>query len=122
MFVEPAAAASVAGVAAAKRSGYIDRSGPVVCLLTGHGLKYQEAGIRPSSRPWVMSSSWFILSGRTSAGRPDRCTRDRSDVSQTEDLSVGNDDSDRTSLSAARWSRAAVEISPECSGSGSGRY
>ena len=43
MFVEPAAAASVAGAAAAKRSGYIDGSGAVVCLLTGHGLKYQGA-------------------------------------------------------------------------------
>ena len=42
MFVEPAAAASVAGAAAAKRSGYIDESDTVVCLLTGHGLKYQR--------------------------------------------------------------------------------
>lgn len=44
MFVEPAAAAAVAGAAAAKRSGYIDESGAVVCLLTGHGLKYQGGG------------------------------------------------------------------------------
>ena len=44
MFVEPAAAASVAGVVAAKRSGYIDGSEAVVCLLTGHGLKYQGGG------------------------------------------------------------------------------
>jgi threonine synthase len=42
LFVEPAAAASIAGAAAAKRSGYIDGSGAVVCLLTGHGLKYQR--------------------------------------------------------------------------------
>ena len=41
MFVEPAAAASIAGIAAAKRLGYIDGSEVVVCLLTGHGLKYQ---------------------------------------------------------------------------------
>jgi threonine synthase len=46
MFVEPAAAASVAGVVAAKRSGYIDGSEAVVCLLTGHGLKYQGGGDR----------------------------------------------------------------------------
>jgi len=44
MFVEPAAAASVAGVAAARRLGYIDGSEAVVCLLTGHGLKYQGGG------------------------------------------------------------------------------
>ena len=43
IFVEPAAAASLAGAAAAKRSGYISGSGAVVCLLTGHGLKYQGA-------------------------------------------------------------------------------
>jgi threonine synthase len=42
LFVEPAAAASIAGAAAAKRSGYIDGSEVVVCLLTGHGLKYQR--------------------------------------------------------------------------------
>jgi threonine synthase len=41
MFVEPAAAASLAGATVARRSGYIDGSGAVVCLLTGHGLKYQ---------------------------------------------------------------------------------
>jgi threonine synthase len=44
MFVEPAAAASLAGVVAAKRLGYIDGSEAVVCLLTGHGLKYQGGG------------------------------------------------------------------------------
>src|SRR5918995_368543 len=42
LFVEPAAAASLAGAAAAKRSGYIGGSDTVVCLLTGHGLKYQR--------------------------------------------------------------------------------
>src|SRR5919112_466690 len=42
LFVEPAAAASLAGAAAAKRSGYIDASDTVVCLLTGHGLKYHR--------------------------------------------------------------------------------
>jgi threonine synthase len=49
MFVEPAAAASVAGTAEAKRLGYIDGSGAVVCLLTGHGLKYQ--GVRDQAEP-----------------------------------------------------------------------
>jgi threonine synthase len=41
MFVEPAAATSVAAVSEAKRCGYIGASEVVVCLLTGHGLKYQ---------------------------------------------------------------------------------
>jgi hypothetical protein len=51
---------------------------------------------------------------------PDRCTRDQPGVSRTENLSVGNDNSDRTSLSASQCSRAAVEVSRECSGSVSG--
>ena len=51
VYVEPAAAASLAGAAAAKRSGYIDESEAVVCLLTGHGLKYQggEDGSEPEA-------------------------------------------------------------------------
>lgn len=41
LFVEPAAAASVAGAAAAREEGYIAESATVVCLLTGHGYKHQ---------------------------------------------------------------------------------
>ncbi len=55
---------------------------------------------------------------------PDRCTKGRPDVSQTEDLSVGNGNSDRTSLSASHRrgrERPAVEVSRECSESVSGR-
>jgi hypothetical protein len=52
---------------------------------------------------------------------PDRCTRGQASVSRTENLSVGNDNGDRTSLLASPRSRAAVEVSCECSGSVSGR-
>jgi hypothetical protein len=41
VFVEPAAATSVAGVSVARQLGHIDQSASVVYLLTGHGLKYQ---------------------------------------------------------------------------------
>jgi threonine synthase len=41
IFVEPAAATSVAGASVARQLGHIDESASVVCLLTGHGLKYQ---------------------------------------------------------------------------------
>ncbi|MDR7400977.1 MAG: threonine synthase [Armatimonadota bacterium] len=41
LFVEPASAASVAGVLALAREG--DLAGEVVCVLTGHGLKDPEA-------------------------------------------------------------------------------
>ena len=39
IFCEPASAAGVAGVARMAREGRLDRSGSVVCILTGHGLK-----------------------------------------------------------------------------------
>lgn len=39
IFVEPASAASVAGVKRGVNSGSIDRSDLVVCVTTGHGLK-----------------------------------------------------------------------------------
>jgi len=42
IFCEPASAASVAGVRKLVAEGAIDRSGTVVCVLTGHGLKDPE--------------------------------------------------------------------------------
>ena len=39
IFCEPASAASVAGIRRAAADGELDRSGTVVCVLTGHGLK-----------------------------------------------------------------------------------
>ncbi len=47
IFVEPAAAISLAGASAARRLGHIDESETVVCLLTGHGFKYQVARADP---------------------------------------------------------------------------
>lgn len=39
LYVEPAGAAAVAGLARAARAGTHPLTGPVVCILTGHGLK-----------------------------------------------------------------------------------
>jgi threonine synthase len=39
IFVEPASAASIAGLRKSRESGRIDRSDLVVCVTTGHGLK-----------------------------------------------------------------------------------
>jgi threonine synthase len=39
VFVEPASAASVAGLLQAAQSGYLERGETVVCTVTGHGLK-----------------------------------------------------------------------------------
>lgn len=51
VFVEPASAASVAGLRRADRDGQVERDSIVVCVLTGHGLKdpdraVAEAGVR----------------------------------------------------------------------------
>jgi threonine synthase len=39
LFVEPASAASIAGLRKMRQSGGIDRSEVIVCVTTGHGLK-----------------------------------------------------------------------------------
>jgi threonine synthase len=39
IFVEPASAASIAGLRKSREAGRIDRSELVVCVTTGHGLK-----------------------------------------------------------------------------------
>ena len=55
IFVEPASAASVAGVAKAMERGEIEGGSKVVCILTGHGLKDPDMAIglieEPKSLP-----------------------------------------------------------------------
>lgn len=45
VFCEPASAASIAGLQAAVRAGWVDPDETVVCVLTGHGLKDPDAAI-----------------------------------------------------------------------------
>jgi len=62
LFVEPASAASVAGVAKLVRQGYFDRQldaglpedASLVCLLTGHGLKDPDRAIASAEEPAVV--------------------------------------------------------------------
>jgi threonine synthase len=54
VFVEPASAASVAGVRKLAAAGYFDAAGPrerVVCVLTGHGLKDPDRAIAVAEEP-----------------------------------------------------------------------
>lgn len=51
IFVEPASAASVAGVLKLGRRGYFRRGGLIVCVLTGHGLKDPDRAIRTVRAP-----------------------------------------------------------------------
>lgn len=55
LFVEPASAASVAGLIKARESGEVEAGLTAVCILTGHGLKDPERAIRESSEPPVVS-------------------------------------------------------------------
>jgi threonine synthase len=64
LFVEPASAASVAGVAKLVREGYFVREaeegmpddGSVVCILTGHGLKDPDRAIASAEEPAVVEA------------------------------------------------------------------
>jgi threonine synthase len=51
MFVEPASAASVAGVRQLVADGDIDPGGTIVCVLTGHGLKDPDTAKRNALPP-----------------------------------------------------------------------
>jgi threonine synthase len=62
VFVEPASAASVAGVAKLVREGYFQQEAGaglpddacVVCILTGHGLKDPDRAIATAEEPAVV--------------------------------------------------------------------
>ncbi len=59
VFVEPASAASVAGVMKLAASGYFGDKGPrrkLVCVLTGHGLKDPDRAISTVQRPKVLKA------------------------------------------------------------------
>lgn len=46
IFVEPASAASVAGIIKLNKQRYFKRSSTIVCILTGHGLKDPDRAIK----------------------------------------------------------------------------
>lgn len=54
VFVEPASAASVAGLIKAHAAGKIENGSTVVCILTGHGLKDPERAVVESHAPPVV--------------------------------------------------------------------
>lgn len=56
IFVEPASAASLAGVIKLNKMGFFNRYDriDIVCILTGHGLKDPERAIKESSSPPVV--------------------------------------------------------------------
>jgi threonine synthase len=59
VFVEPASAASVAGLLKLARSGYFKEAGKkglikIVCILTGHGLKDPDCAIKTIKEPKIV--------------------------------------------------------------------
>jgi threonine synthase len=54
IFVEPASAASVAGVRKLAAGGYFADPATVVCILTGHGLKDPDRAIKTAAQPQVI--------------------------------------------------------------------
>ncbi len=51
VFVEPASAASIAGILKLSKQGFFKKGDKVVCVLTGHGLKDPDLSIRESEKP-----------------------------------------------------------------------
>jgi len=56
LFVEPASAASVAGLVKCVRKGYFSRTFTIVCILTGHGLKDPDRAIKVARKVRVVKA------------------------------------------------------------------
>lgn len=58
VFVEPASAASVAGILKLQKNGFFkDQRGSIVCTLTGHGLKDPNIAIQNIHKPMVVKAN-----------------------------------------------------------------
>lgn len=56
VFVEPASAASVAGVIKMNKLQYFTTGDTIVCILTGHGLKDPDRAIKVATQPTIVSA------------------------------------------------------------------
>jgi threonine synthase len=56
VFVEPASAASVAGLLQARESGHVERGERVVCTVTGNGLKDPDWAIAGAPKPLTVAA------------------------------------------------------------------
>jgi len=57
VFVEPASAASIAGLIKYVRNNKLSKDATVVCILTGHGLKDPDTAVKVASYPIVIPPS-----------------------------------------------------------------
>ncbi len=58
VFVEPASAASVAGLYKYAQAGGLERDAVVVCVLTGHGLKDPDRAIKSVREPEAVAADF----------------------------------------------------------------
>jgi len=58
VFVEPASAASVAGILKLNKKGYFKsiKNPKIVCILTGHGLKDPDRAIKSTEKPKALKA------------------------------------------------------------------
>jgi threonine synthase len=63
IFVEPASAASVAGLIKSRGAGLLERGLTAVCILTGHGLKDPERAVKESEAPPVVPATPEAIMG-----------------------------------------------------------
>ncbi|MBL7070959.1 MAG: threonine synthase [Candidatus Omnitrophica bacterium] len=56
VFVEPASAASVAGLLKYSKKGYFKKKSKIVCIVTGHGLKDPDRAIASVDKPIVLEN------------------------------------------------------------------
>lgn len=56
VFIEPASAASVAGIIKLSKKGYFKKAARIVCILTGHGLKDPDRAIASIEKPKVIEA------------------------------------------------------------------
>jgi len=61
VFVEPASAASVAGIIKLAKKGYFKATGRIVCILTGHGLKDPDRAIASVKRPKTLKPDLKLI-------------------------------------------------------------
>jgi len=61
VFVEPASAASVAGIIKLAKNNYFKSPAKIVCVLTGHGLKDPDRAISSIEKPKVLDAKLDIV-------------------------------------------------------------
>ncbi|MFQ6043350.1 MAG: threonine synthase [Candidatus Poribacteria bacterium] len=57
LFVEPASAASAAGVIKLNQQGYFKKGSTIVCVLTGHGLKDPDRALQTATEPIIVPAT-----------------------------------------------------------------